>query len=158
MPRPRHAPEGPDLEVDVGPFCVDGVYDLGMQIQNQQNHETIADCQMTMSSVPSNSSCDARLRITHLLPNGDLLVGIDPRGVRHAAGLVGDVGRLGDEQRARDARALRVVLDREIHEYLLLRCAEPCEGREDHSVAECDVSDLDGAKQCWNTTRGHVWP
>ena len=51
MPRPRHAPEGPDLEVDVGPFCVDGVYDLGMQIQNQQNHETIANCQMTMSSV-----------------------------------------------------------------------------------------------------------
>ena len=61
---------------------------------------------------------------------------------------MGDVCRLGDEERAGDARALLVVLRREVHEDLPLCRAEPCEGCEDHSMAKCDVSDLYRAEEC----------
>ena len=51
---------------------------------------------------------------THLLPSRDLVVVPDAGDVGHPARLRGDVRGLGDEERAGDAGALRVVLNDEV--------------------------------------------
>lgn len=79
----------------------------------------------------------------YLLPRRNLRVVVDPGRVRHAAGLRRDVRRLGDEQRAGDAGALRVVLDREVAVDVRLVRAHASQGREHDAVGELDVADLD---------------
>ena len=61
----------------------------------------------------------------------------------HAACLWCDKGRLGDEERAGDTRALDVVLLDHVRGDVRTVRAEAREGCEDDTVAELNVADLD---------------
>ena len=93
--------------------------------------------------------------LTHLLPRRDLRVVPDAGDVRHAARLRGDERGLGDEERARDARALRVVLGHELSRDVRAVRAEAREGCEDDTVAELNVADLDRLEERRGGCGGH---
>lgn len=96
-----------------------------------------------------NATCTAaRVESTRLFPSSDLRLIPDSRDVGDATGFGGDVRRLGDEERARHARALCVVLYGEVGVDVLGVRTEPREGREDNAMAELDVADLNGLEEC----------
>ena len=69
-----------------------------------------------------------------------------------------DVGRFGDEKRARDGCPLGVVLHGEVGVDAVVVRAASCERREDHTVRERDVADLDGLEKGthWHCVFGRV--
>ena len=124
--RPGRPTQSPELQEDVGSFRMDGIDDLATYAltahsRNQQrNHAT-----------------------TNLLPRGNLRVVPNSWGVSLARRLGGDVGGLGDEERAGDGGALRVVLDAEVGRDVRVVVAQAGEGCEDDAVRELHVANLD---------------
>ena len=93
---------------------------------------------------------------THLLPLDNLLVAPDAGNIRVAAGLRGDEGRLGDEERAGSAAALPVIL---LHvregDVLELGASEAGEGRKDDAVGKRQIADLDWLEELGDCGRRH---
>ena len=83
-----------------------------------------------------------------LLPSLDLRVVPDSWRTRKVAGLGGNEGRLGDEERAGNACALLVELDEEVRRNVVRVCTHPRLGPEHNAVGERDVTDFDRAEEC----------
>ena len=128
--RPGRPTQSPELQEDVGTLRMNSIDDLATHAltahsQNQQrNHAT-----------------------TNLLPRGNLRVVPNSWGVSLARRLGGDVGGLGDEERAGDGGALRVVLDGKVGVYMHVVRAAPRERCENDTVLEVCVSHFDGREK-----------
>ena len=85
--------------------------------------------------------------ITYRFPRGDLCVVPYSGDVLHAARLLRDESALGDEKRARCARALRVVFNRERRVNMLRVRTETREWRQHDAVSERRATDLDWREQ-----------
>jgi len=82
------------------------------------------------------------------LPCRDLFVRPDARNVeRDARSLVGDEGRLADDQGAWYARTCSIMLNCKIGVCVIVVCAEAGEGCHDYSVLEGEVAELDGLEE-----------
>ena len=107
-----------------------------------------AQCPVPSAQCPNSPTARVRgAETAHLLPRGDLRAVPDAGRVREPARLRRDEDALGDEQRAADAGALRVVLDDEARRGVRGVVAVARHGREDDAVREGGVADLDGLEE-----------
>ena len=90
---------------------------------------------------------------TDLLPSRDLLVVPDPRREGLATGLGRDIRGLTDEERTRNAGALRVKLGDKVCGNVVRGVAETRLRCEDDAVGELGVTDLDGLEESGKSGR-----